>query len=108
MSDLIRTLREDGRPGENIPKQAYDRWSRYILSSLSGSEELTLHELLENAIITSTTTGFQTDGKASWYILQIKRDLEARGLIKVQQASLNKRAFMLRLTRQGRESVKSE
>ena len=108
MSDLIRTLREDGKPGENIPKHAYDRWSQYILSSLSGSDELTLNELLENAFSNSTTPQPQTDSRASWYILQIKRDLEARGFIKVLPASTNKRAFMLRLTRQGRESVKRQ
>jgi hypothetical protein len=102
--EYINTLREDGRPGESIPKVEYQAWSHFILSTLAIDDELTLNDLLERAQNKTSETGAPND-KTSWYILQVKRDLEARQLIKVVPSSVRKHTFLLKLTWQGRSKV---
>src|ERR1044071_8341808 len=102
--EYINTLREDGRPGESIPKVEYKAWSHLIFSTLAIDDELTLNDLLERAHKKAAETGASND-KTSWYILQVKRDLEARQLIKVVPFSVRKHTFLLKLTWQGRSKV---
>jgi len=102
--EYFNTLREDGRPGEMIPKVEYQAWSHFILSTLAIDDELTLNDLLERAQTKATETG-SSNSKTSWYVLQVKRDLEARQLIKVVPSSLRKHTFLLKLTWQGRSKV---
>lgn len=106
VGEFIQTLRPDGKPGESIPKEEYDTWSYFILSSLASSEELTLTELLEKADQkTSLPEGSKVDSKVSWYVLQVKRDLETRGLIKVMPSAKKKHTFLIQLTRQGMSKI---
>lgn len=106
VNEFIQTLRPDGRPGEAIPKEEYDIWSYFILSTLAAAEELTLTELLEKADQKiSLPGGSKADSKVSWYVLQVKRDLEARGLIKVTPSSKKKHTFLIQLTRQGMSKI---
>lgn len=102
--EYISTLREDGRPGESMPKVEYQAWSHFILSTLVIDEELTLTDLLERAQIKAAETG-SANSMTSWYVLQVKRDLEARQLIRVVPSSIRKHTFLLKLTWQGRSKV---
>lgn len=104
-TEFVQTLRTDGRTGESIPKREYDTWSYFILSTLSKSEEMTLTALLEKADQQVLAEGGKIDTKISWYVLQVKRDLEARGLIKLIQPSNRKHAFVIQLTRQGMSKI---
>ncbi len=104
--EYFNTLREDGRPGEAIPKVEYQAWSHFILSTLAIDDELTLNDLLERAQRKVEETGVQNN-KTSWYVLQVKRDLEARQLIKVIPSSVRKHTFHLKLTWQGRSKVQT-
>jgi hypothetical protein len=106
--EFVQTLRADGRPGESIPKSEYDTWSYFILSTLAKSNELTLTELLEKADQQILANGGKSDTKISWYVLQVKRDLEARGLIKVIQATNRKHSYVIQLTRQGISKIHYE
>lgn len=96
-NELIQTLLPDGRKGELLSKSEYEKWSRFILSVLNSEEDFTLNGLLEKALQKKSGPA---DNKAGWYILQVKRDLEARGLIKVV-ATEQKHTFFIKLTRQG-------
>lgn len=102
--EYISTLREDGRPGESMPKVEYQAWSHFILTTLAIDEELTLTDLLERAQIKAAESG-STNSMTSWYVLQVKRDLEARQLIRVVPSSIRKHTFLLKLTWQGRSKV---
>lgn len=102
--EYFNTLREDGRPGEMIPKVEYQAWSHFILSTLAIDDELTLNDLLERAQKKASETG-SPNSKTSWYVLQVKRDLEARQLVKIVPSSVRKHAFLLKLTWQGRSKV---
>lgn len=102
--EYVSTLREDGRQGESIPKIEYQAWSHFILSTLAIDEELTLTDLLERAQQKAAESGVSTN-KTSWYVLQVKRDLEARQFIKVVPSAVRKHTFLLKLTWQGRSKV---
>lgn len=102
--EYFNTLREDGRPGESIPRVEYQAWSHFILSTLAIDDELTLNDLLERAAKKASETG-ASGNKTSWYVLQVKRDLEARQLIKVVPSAVRKHTFLLKLTWQGRTRV---
>jgi len=96
--EMVHTLQADGRKGELISKSVYDKWVWFILSSLDTEKDFTLHDLLESA---HHKFSDEKDHETGWHILQIKRDLEARGLIKVVAAPNLKRTFFIKLTRQG-------
>ncbi|HTE34615.1 MAG TPA: hypothetical protein VK666_29755 [Chryseolinea sp.] len=105
LTEIFQTLRTDGKHGETMPKHAYDFWSHFMLSTLASSD-LTLNELLEKAHqkkLPSADT--KNDSQTGWYILQVKRDLEARGLIKLIAAPTQRHGFLIQLTRQGLSKV---
>lgn len=104
-SELIQTLRPDGRKGEFLLKGQYDTWSLFILYALDTEEDLTLNDLLEKA---RRKVSGATDSEIGWYVLQVKRDLEARSLIKVTAAPLQKHIFFIKLTRLGRNKINYE
>jgi hypothetical protein len=105
LNEIFQTLRTDGKHGETMPKDAYDFWSHFVLSTLA-SADLTLNELLEKAHQKkSTSADNKNDGQTGWYILQVKRDLEARGLIKLIAAPTQRHGFLIQLTRQGLSKI---
>ena len=96
--EMVHTLQADGRKGELISKSVYNKWVGFILSTLDTEKDLTLHDLLESA---HHKFRDEKDHETGWNVLQVKRDLEARGLIKVIAAPDLKRTFFIKLTRQG-------
>jgi hypothetical protein len=104
--ETIVTLRPDGKKGVVMPKQNYDEISTIVLSILDTEEEtFTLHALLERA---QDNLPDMIDSDVSWYVLQVKLDLEARGLIKVVTPPYKKRLFLLKLTRQGTKQLRNQ
>jgi len=104
--EYFHTLREDGKPGESIPKVEYQAWSHFILSTLAIDDELTLNDLLQRAEEKAKESA-AASSKTSWYILQVKRDLEARQMIRVVPSSVRKHTYLLKLTWQGRSKVQT-
>ncbi len=97
-NEKIQTFLADGTKGEYIQKGKYERWSRFILTSLDTEENFTLNEILERARIQSTVS---QHNEIAWNVLQVKRDLEARGFIKSVEDTNLKHTYYLKLTRQG-------
>lgn len=68
------------RIAEKMRPQEYERLSVFIISVLerAGSEGVTLHDLVQEA-----QQKFNADfhGNVSWYLLEVKYDLELRKLI---------------------------
>lgn len=76
----VYTLRLNGKTGAVISKRHYDHISNFIFSSLQFRDEITFNELLEKADLELSP---QFNREYGWYLLQVKQDMEVRGLIKV-------------------------
>jgi hypothetical protein len=76
-SNKILTWHPAGKRGVYIPKKEYDLISDFILAVLE-TKEMTLKDLIELGHI---QLAHKTGKDISWYILVVKLDLEARGLI---------------------------
>ena len=97
-SEKIQTFLPDGSKGEYILKSKYEQWSRFILAALNTEENFTLNDILERA---RTNAPVSQHNEIAWNILQVKRDLEARGLVTAQQDPDTRHTYYLKLTRQG-------
>jgi len=72
------TLHPKGKKGVNILKRRYDVIKDYILKEVDRMGEPTYEEVNRNAVQDLTPT---FDGKVGWYVVSVKLDLEARGLL---------------------------
>jgi hypothetical protein len=104
-TDTIQTLRPDGKKGIVLLKHYYEQISNFILSSVYAQEQLTLHELLEKG---EQKLADAIDSEITWYLLQVKLDLEARGYIKSVTPVYQKRLYLLKITRLGVKKLKSK
>ncbi len=86
--EKILTLHPEGKTGVNILKRRYDVIKDFIVETLSEHHEISFEELTDLAVEKLTET---FDGKVLWYVVTVKLDLEARGLIeRVPKASPQK------------------
>jgi hypothetical protein len=76
--ERILTLHPQGKVGVNILKRRYNTIKEYILQTITDHGEISFDELTDLAV-DSLTKSF--DGKVVWYMVTVKLDLEARGLI---------------------------
>lgn len=80
MEEKIMTLHPEGKAGVNILKRRYDQVKEAILMILDENDgELTFKEMSE---IAQDVLKGNFDGKILWYVVTVKLDLEARGIIK--------------------------
>lgn len=75
--EKIMTLHPQGKKGVNILKRRYDVIRDYILKTVESEGEITYENLNDRA--EKEIKDF--DGKINWYIVSVKLDLEARGII---------------------------
>lgn len=78
MGDTILTLHPEGKSGVNISRVKYDIVYAAIVETLKTHGELTFTDL--NTRI-EQQLGDSFDGSVSWYVISVKLDLEARGMI---------------------------
>ena len=76
--ERILTLHPQGKDGVNILKSKYETIRGFILKTVKDHKEITFDELTELADEKLSGT---FDGKVIWYVVTVKLDLEARGLI---------------------------
>lgn len=98
--------RPDGRRGIVISKSYYEKLRLFILVYLDDEAGRTLNDVLEKA--EQDFPELQTGKNGSWLVLQVKLDLEARGLVKAFVPDYNKRANLIRTTRMGQRLVRQE
>ncbi|HMG90797.1 MAG TPA: hypothetical protein VK589_12085 [Chryseolinea sp.] len=96
--EMIQTFLPGGGKGEYVLKSKYEQWSRYILLAIDTEENFTLNDILERA---RNGVSVSLQNEVVWNILQVKRDLEARGFIKSVADADFKHKYYLKLTRQG-------
>ena len=75
--DKILTLHPDGKKGVNILRRRYDLIKDFILKTIKKEKEISYQDL--NDLAESSLEDF--DGSVPWYIVSVKLDLEARGII---------------------------
>lgn len=86
--ERIETLHPQGKKGVNILKRRYDLIKDYIINTIKKRREITFEDLSDLAVEELTD---KFDGKVLWYIVTVKLDLEARGLIeRIPKTSLHK------------------
>ncbi len=73
----ILTLHPKGKKGTNILQRKYDVIKDFILNKIKAHGEIAYEDLAELA--EEELKDF--DGKPVWYIVTVKLDLEARGII---------------------------
>ena len=74
----IMTMHPQGKKGVNISKEKYDQIKTTLLQILTDEGPIT-YKLLNDLIIEKLRGKF--DGKIPWYVVTVKLDLEARGII---------------------------
>lgn len=78
MEEKIMTLHPAGKKGVNILKRRYDQMAETLLGIVRIHGEITYSEL--NDIAERELEG-KFDGKIPWYVVTVKLDLEARGIL---------------------------
>ena len=76
--EKIMTLHPQGKNGVNILKRRYDQIKGFILQTIEENNEISFEDLTDLAVKNLTN---KFDGKVIWYIVTVKLDLEARGII---------------------------
>lgn len=78
MSDRILTKHPDGKNGVNIDIKKYQMVRNTLTFILKEHPEITYQELNKEAI---TRLKGKFEGSISWYVVTVKLDMEARGII---------------------------
>ncbi len=76
--ERILTLHPQGKKGVNIVLSKYLQVKQAILESIEEKGVITFEDLGDTCI--EKLTG-KFDGKILWYVVSVKQDLEARGII---------------------------
>jgi len=78
MSNRIMTKHPQGKKGVNILQSKYDFIKEAILEELRAVEDMSYQDLTATL---ERTLEKDFEGKVGWYVVSVKLDLEARGII---------------------------
>ncbi len=78
MTEKILTLHPAGKQGVNIEKGKYDMVRGAIEAALKAQPGITFSALTEEV---GRRIGDVFEGSVSWYVVSVKLDLEARGVL---------------------------
>ena len=76
--DKILTLHPKAKKGVNISRIKYDLIKEYLLQKIKSNHTISYQDLNDLAVKELSDT---FEGKVAWYVVTVKLDLEARGLI---------------------------
>lgn len=93
-SSKIITLHPAKKMGVSINREKYEIVKKVILSELNKKEQVGFSEIVKTA---NRILNKNFEGKVTWYVVTVKLDLEARGLI---ERTNNKGRQALRLRRE--------
>lgn len=78
MKERIMTLHPKDKKGTNVLKLKYDFIKKHILDVIKTHKIITFQDL-SDILVEQLQADF--DGKVIWYVVTVKLDLEARGII---------------------------
>src|SRR4051812_23687772 len=88
-----------------MPTALYESIRDFIITMLTEKEEITFYDLLDEAM-NDKSIGLERD--LSWYLLQVKRDLEAKDVIKVTLSAKPSLIQTIRLKKKKRAYLRSD
>ena len=77
--ERVTTLHSQGKKGVNISKRKYDAARGAIIESIGLGGDMTYMRLVEDV---RQRIGSDFQGSINWYVVVVKLDLEARGILK--------------------------
>lgn len=98
-NELLRTIRPGNKTGITMTRDRYNAIKEFILKTLDQEAELTFNKLLTKGHLRFYPSLGETTG---WYLYQVKLDLEARGLIKVDEISKGSKKKVIKKVRQNK------
>lgn len=78
LDNKILTLHPQGKKGVNIDRDKYETLKNFILETVRSRGQISYQELNE---LGETTLTDSFPGSVPWYLVTVKLDLEARGLL---------------------------
>ena len=78
MEDRILTIHPEGKKGVNILKNKYEQVKDTLITIVEEKGEISFTDLTEQA---KQRLAGKFDGKITWYVVTVKLDLEARGIL---------------------------
>jgi hypothetical protein len=92
----ILTLNPHGTRGVLIGRDHYDCMREFIISSFEDTAEISFNELIQRMSELNFNLPTET---ALWYLIKVKQDLQARGILKVSFVGAPPRIQILKLNR---------
>jgi hypothetical protein len=77
----VQTISESGRKGAVLSKKRYDAIRDFILKAFESRSQLSFEYLINLA---EESGLLHSDGISMWHLLQVKKDLQARRVIRVK------------------------
>jgi hypothetical protein len=96
LSEKIQALSPNGTRGVVLLKRDYEIMRDFIVSCFALASEIPFSVLMSKL---ESSELIEPNEHAIWYLLKVKLDLEARGIIKVKFIGFAPRIQMLRLNR---------
>ena len=78
MEERILTLHPGGKKGVNILRSKYDQIADTIIEIVKEHEEIAFQDITDKAI---RRLNGRFEGSVTWYLVSVKLDLEARGIL---------------------------
>ena len=78
MEERILTLHPEGKKGVNILRRKYDQIAGAIIEIVKEHEEIAFQDITDKVI---RKLNGQFEGRITWYLVSVKLDLEARGIL---------------------------
>jgi hypothetical protein len=94
--ELVNTY---SRSVSRLPADVYASITNFIVSKLRDCDEVFFRDLLDEAL---ESKSIKFNGEPGWCLIQVKRDLEARGMIIVNVGKDNTLSQTIKLNRKKR------
>jgi len=82
VSTTIKLLKAGGKNGHVILRKDYESINTLILETLKTHHEISLFDLLD---VCNREFTAEFKGNLPWYLLNVKQDLQAKGLIQIKR-----------------------
>jgi hypothetical protein len=94
--ETILTLNQNGTRGVILARDHYDCLRNFIISAFETKAEISFEELMDKAMRSNEV---YSNENSMWYLLKVKSDLQARGILKVRFMGVSPRVQVLRINK---------
>jgi hypothetical protein len=90
------TLNQNGKRGVVLSRALYDYLRDFIISTFDSKAEITFEELVNKAM---DRKDVYANENSMWYLLKVKADLQARGILRVRFVGVSPRIQVLKINK---------